>query len=655
MKQITIKSIRFTNFRGFQSYHVNFDSSQTTISGANSMGKSTIFNGFMWLLFGKDSSDRKDFNIKRIVDGNPLTKTECSVEGVFYIDEEGPIVLRRSFVEDWVKPRGQVEQVYKGNHTETSWNGVPLNVSEYQSRINAIIGDSVFKMVTNPLFFVGMKWQDQREQLFQLAGSITDVDIARGNPNYTMLLDRISGKSLADFKKELSSRKKKLQAELAQVQPRIDQTQVLMPKQSDFAQLEVVIGELTRQIADVDAAIADRAKAIRQQYAAVREQQETINGYKQQQQQILYKEKEKAQKAVYEANGKRREVEAAIAGLNSDKDSQLRAIEGYNRELATLNNKLSSKQEAIEHTRQQWFSENAVEYNGDDTCHACGQPLPIALKDKAHRLFDEAKQKKLAEITHLGKDLGDEICVINQDIEAVSNSLKTAKIGAKDMASKIEAETAKLTTLKEVEQAEIDPSGIPQYSMLSKKIAEIEAKPIEATDNIDTTTLQSQRKALQQQLDTTQKELSNRELIAKYRAEIASLESHGKDIAQQIAEVEREEYTVQQYTRAKVDECERRINGLFTMVKFRLFDHTIEGNEVETCEALVNGIPFSVANSAGRIWAGLDIIRALQRFYGVCAPIFIDSAEGVNKFPPMDNQMVLLRVTEDKGLKVSNG
>lgn len=59
-----------------------------------------------------------------------------------------------------------------------------------------------------------------------------------------------------------------------------------------------------------------------------------------------------------------------------------------------------------------------------------------------------------------------------------------------------------------------------------------------------------------------------------------------------------------------------------------------------------------VANTAGRINAGLDIINALCRFYNVSAPIFIDSRESVNNLIPTDSQIINLVVSHDKEIVV---
>ena len=187
MKRVTLKSLTLCNFKGEKQRTTVFNADVTTISGGNGLGKSRHFDAFIWLLFGKDAKERKDYEIKTRVGGEELHKCECSVTGV--IDVDGmEITLKRSFVEDWVKPRGQVEQVYKGNHTECWWNETPVNVTEYDKRIKGIMDSNLFKMLTNPAFFVGMKWQLQREQLFQLAGAVRDAEIATSKPECAALM-----------------------------------------------------------------------------------------------------------------------------------------------------------------------------------------------------------------------------------------------------------------------------------------------------------------------------------------------------------------------------------------------------------------------------------------------------------------------------------
>ena len=63
MKTVIIKEIRLLNFKGLRNLTVEFDPALTEIYGRNGIGKTSIFDGFTWLLFGKNSEDRKQFGI----------------------------------------------------------------------------------------------------------------------------------------------------------------------------------------------------------------------------------------------------------------------------------------------------------------------------------------------------------------------------------------------------------------------------------------------------------------------------------------------------------------------------------------------------------------------------------------------------------------
>ena len=125
-------------------------------------------------------------------------------------------------------------------------------------------------------------------------------------------------------------------------------------------------------------------------------------------------------------------------------------------------------------------------------------------------------------------------------------------------------------------------------------------------------------------------------------------------MAQEIANIEKTQYTIENFIKLKVDTIENRINEKFSLVKFKLFEDQINGGQVETCEALVNGVPFSSLNTASKINAGIDIINTLCEFYNVSAPIFIDNRESVVKLLDSNSQIINLIVSEsDKKLRIS--
>ena len=649
MKKVTLKSLTFVNFKGEKERTTNFNADVTTISGGNGLGKSRHFDAFIWLLFGKDTLDRKDYEVRTRIDGKVLHEVECSVSGVIVVDGE-EITLKRAFVEDWVKPRGQVERVFKGNHTECWWNETPVKVGEYTKRIEEIIDSSVFKMITNPAFFVNMDWKLQREQLFQLAGTITDAEIASQKPEFALLLDKISGKSLADFKTEMEAKKKRLKGELDQIQPRIDQTHKMMPENEDFHAIEIEIERADHEIADIDKALSDVTAAIRKQYDNEQAKQNKVNALKSECQQIIFTAKSNAQNAAFEANAKHRELESEIKEKKHELDLANKYISGKEDEIARINRDIEKLKAEQDKKRNEWHKENGKQYDGGTICPHCGQNLPESMISQAREVFNRAKADKCNEITEQGKRLGQRIKENEARIEEIKNEILAKQSEA--FPTVIETLEASLAEIPIVDAAAVVPENIPEWVAKQKEIAEIEATISTDNSGIDTTDLKNQKVEWNAKRDGLKARLANRDTIARCEKEMAQLEENGKMLAQQIADVEREEYTIEQFTKTKIDECEKRINAMFKFVSFRLYDYTVDGNAVETCIPLVNGVPYGSANTAGQVNAGLDIINTLCRHYGICAPIFFDGRESVNEIIPTESQIINLVVTKDNKLTI---
>lgn len=652
MKKVILKSLTLCNFKGEQSRTTQFNADVTTISGGNGLGKSRHFDAFMWLLFGKDAQDRKDYEVRtHNADGTLLHEVECSVMGVLDIDGE-ELTIKRESVEEWVKPRGQVDRVLKGTHNECWWNETPVKVNEFNNRVAAILEQSLFKMITNPLFFATMDWKLQRAQLFQLAGTITDAQIAAKNPEFALLLDKLTGKSLADFKTEIAAKKKRLQKESSEIQPRIDQTEKMKPGEDDFAAIEAEIAEVDKEIADIDKILSDNAARIRAEYQAEQAKQARVNALTTQRDELVRNAQQAAKNATFEANATRRELESGIAS----KKRELSAMERTLRTLIVTCDRYAADvaafEDEIEKKRGEWYAENAKAYSGDDICHHCGQVLPKEMRDKNLADFIATQKSKKAAIQAEGKDLAQSLASRKKSHEDTAKEVADQEAAIAKIKAEIESLSIRLAGMPETTAASVVPEEVAGYADLTKQIEEARATLSSSTTAPDDSEYQEKKKSLNVRRDALNKRLAARDEIARCAKEIESLTEKGKALSQQIANLEKEEYVVQEFTRTKIDECESRINGLFHNVTFRLFDKTFEGNIYETCIPLVDGVPFGSANTAGQVNAGLDIINTLCRFHGICAPIFIDNRESVNNLIPTESQIINLVVTTDNKLTI---
>jgi len=93
---------------------------------------------------------------------------------------------------------------------------------------------------------------------------------------------------------------------------------------------------------------------------------------------------------------------------------------------------------------------------------------------------------------------------------------------------------------------------------------------------------------------------------------------------------------------------------MFNFVKFKLFETQINGGEVECCEILVDGIPYSTnLNTGAKVNAGIDIVNTLSKHHSIQCPVFIDNIESCTSPLKMDSQQVKLIVNKEfKELKI---
>lgn len=660
MKRITIKSITLRNWRGEKERTTAFHTDRPTyICGDNGLGKSRHFDAFCWLLFGKDSKDRKDFNL-RTYDANhhELHHCECSVEAAISVDGQD-ITLKREFKELWVKPRGQVEEVFKGNVTECTWDGVPVKVGDYQKRVaQEVIDDTVFKMITNPRYFAEqMKWQLQREVLLEMAGTASDYEIAAGNADFKALLDGLEGKSLADFRKGLAATKKRLKAEASEIQPRIDQTQKMMPEAEDWAALEDEKAAVTGKMAELEAQISDageRMDALCRERHGIKAE---IGELHARQEEAVRRRKAELQEECDRKNGRRRALEAELKKRHAELAEATIDQKRNDERMDYLTMQIGCTDKQLDGLRKEWYGINASAYDGKgDICPCCGQRLPEDKIKEARDKFTALKQERLAGNNQRGKALAAQKAGLQRELEekrAEGESLK-GRVAQAD--KDIKGLTDTIMAMPVETAPAVSGPEIPEWKALQDRVETLNGRLAQlgggAPEDGAATGLRERKADLQKQYDGIQARLQKRGQIERAESEIASLAARGRGLAQQIADVEKREYTAAQFSKKKIEDCEQRINNMFRLVRFKLFDYTQDGNEYETCVPLVDGVPYPVANTAKQLNAGLDVINTLCRFNNASAPIFVDGAESVNHYTETDSQVVFLQVTKDKQLTI---
>lgn len=649
MKEIVIRQLTLLNFKGIRSLTIDFDENETNIYGANAAGKTTVFDAFRWVLFGKDSNDRKDFNIKTIgTDGKAIERIPHEVTACIEVGGE-EIILKKCYVEKWTKRRGSAVETFSGHGVECYYNEVPCSVSEYERKVSEICDEQVFKLITNPLYFTMQKKDFQRNMLINLAGDVTEKELVDENPDFAELVGMLSGKTVDELKREVANKKRKIKDGIDTIPARIDERKRDMPEEHDWSKLEQEITEAEKRITEIDARIADRSKA----YTDItKKKQETAKELSNAKSRLTAREYELKDKLLAEYRESLKVHENAVdraSKLRNDK--KLKSIS-----LPRLKEELKLLQYKREKLITEWRNIKAevfVEPDRDQfVCPTCKRPLEAddvdAKIDDMRASFNADVSARLEKNKKLGTETKAAIEAKEAEIKAIENDC-----------FKIETEINDIITSKAYTTQPEEPNCAPaieadaEIKSLKEKIFNLQAELDKEVEAPDTSDLQDKKRLEQDYINGNKIWLKDREIIDNANKRIAELEKEYKESQSELARLEGIEFNIQQFCKARIEHVESRINGMFSIVKFKMYEQQINGGEIETCEATVNGVPFSDLNNAMQLNAGLDIINAICRANGIVAPIFIDNRESVSEIISTTAQIVNLVVDRNcKTLKI---
>lgn len=676
--KIELKSLTLTNFKGIKQLQVNFDH-ETAISGMNATGKTTIFDAFLWLLFGKDSTDRKDFGLKTLDENGkeiPMIEHEVISKLAIWDADDNDIprimILRRTFKEKWTKPRGQSQAEFSGNETIYYVDAVPCSQKEYNEKVDSICKENLFKLLTNPSYFPGLNWAVQRQSLFSLIPEVTTSEIVETIPlkakqqgKFEELFKIINAqKSMEDYRKEIASKKRTLNDELVLIPARIDEVHRGTPEPEDLEVIEKAISDATEFIKRKETEKTNKLASVETETTMRAGIQAEINNCKQQITTIRYKVEDAIRDKTRETEQKKEEHNHYLSDYGS-------LIQKANNTLTGL--RLDMEQLQAERTKliSEWKFLNAetMPQQTLGVCPTCGQELPEDFKAKTQeenlKTWNEGKAGRIELNTKKGKNVAGQITQKQEqidktvaNIEKLTNDLETVNKGWRDQ--EIPSETmgasgASPAALSFVAQVDTALKANEEYQKLLKDSTSLTAKlekfgPIAAVDVSDIEKEISFARGANQEKNT---KLAKREIIKKAEERKAELKASQTKLSQEIAELEQMEFSIETFIRTKVTMLEQRINSMFELVKFKMFDLQINGQLAEACECSIDGVPYSDLNRAARINAGLDIINTMSRKYGITAPVFIDNAESTNEFIPTKAQMIKLYVTLDKELIIT--
>lgn len=651
---IKFEKLKIENFKGINAISLDFASDVTNILGANHTGKTTTADAIMWVLFGKNSDGQAVFGIDpRDYNNNVINHLENIVTLTIAADNR-ELVLKKVRKEIWSKPKGQLEEVLTGHSTECFINGNKYTVKDYQAEVNALCNEALFRAITNPAYFPSLKAEEQRSLLIKMVGDMSLSEIAKQKDEFMRLVDELDGQELKEYRSHLSYQIKGVKTEMESIPNRITENQQILQGLSDevtdSAAIRKRLNEIDEDIKKYDDLLQDASAKFSQDYEKKAAQRQLVNSLK-------YKQQEIVDKIESENRAKRAEHENALNAIlqklkNTEYSRDMKADD-----LRMKKQELQQIELRADDFRKKWeeVESKAFVWNEDqEICPNCGQRLPSEnieeLKEKAHEQWTVRHMAEQDRLDVEAKALKD----AKQRIEAELNELQTKIEMLTTEVSSLQGQENELKAYK-VEQ--VDYHDNDDWMRLARQIEQQEAKlhkMCEEGESSTTQTIKDKKQELIRQRDELNVSLSKEKLIAEREERIEQLTEQMKQLNQQLADLERKDYTAANLELASIQNLEERVTKLFMLIKFKMFETLLNGSIKPTCVLTMHGVPYNDLSNSEKINAGIDLIRAMNTYNDMFAPIIIDNAESCNDILPTSCQQIRLVVSRDEQLTVVN-
>lgn len=638
----------FCKFYGKNTLDVDF-SDKTALLGQNESGKSTVKLAIFDVLNLHDEKDREITGI-RPHDENGVEIDDVDIVRAVTFEIDGKAKTLKKVTRQKRNKKGEII----GSVTDYSINDVPYKMADYNQYINDNMAElGVLPFCLNAMTLLNKSQAEQRLALASYFGTRTDEEICDMFPQFAELKPMLDDGDVDQLKKVCRGKlngaggrngSKGLVKERDEISTRID-TIHSTNEYTDLAELELQKKTYEPQLKEIEDKLSDYNKILEDKQKAT---EDIMN--------LKFELSDMERKANADNQKKRMELQLQIDGYNVSIQKTESMIKAEKTSIESTERKIGFCAENLEKVRADWKKTKELVFDESSVnCPMCGQKLPEDKIESMRAEFDERKAKNLKELEDRGNAL-------SNDSKEIADLEKELKQAVEDKRAELKELTEKRDTVtKELEKVptDIDMTGNSEYQALKAKIGEKEKALADENDTSELIRkLKNERNELLRQVSSVDTKIelgvANNKRIDD---SIADLEDKRKDLNQEIADWERKLDLLKEFTRKKNELLQADVNKYLDFATAKLFRPLLNGDTEECCDFVYNGEAYARnLNHGARMLTEVDICRAFQKVAAVNFPIIIDDTESVDdwRIPQIDNQLILLKHTQDKELVIEN-
>ena len=188
--------------------------------------------------------------------------------------------------------------------------------------------------------------------------------------------------------------------------------------------------------------------------------------------------------------------------------------------------------------------------------------------------FNDAKTRKLDEINKSGMFIKNELADLNKRIQELSDSITRLTTEEQAEIGKIQQLKVSIAeqsgSIKQVTATEL-LSASSEYGQVIKDIEALKSEIDSMQPSADTSELKAKKVELSGKCEEVKRKISTKSVLETVNRRIEELYEEERNLSQQMADIEKSEFTMSEFTKARIDAVEARINGIFSLVKFKMF------------------------------------------------------------------------------------
>lgn len=657
MKITHVFAQNFCKFYGKNTLDTDF-SMKTVLSGQNEVGKSTVKRIILDVLNCHDENDREITGI-RPHDENGVEIDDVDIVRAVTFEIDGKAKTLKKVTRQKRNKKGEIT----GSVTDYSINDVPYKMADYNQYINDNMAELVvLPFCLNAMTLLNKSQAEQRLALASYFGTHTDEEICDMFPQFAELKPMFDDGDVDQLKKVCRGKlngtggrndSKGLIKERDEISTRID-TIHSTNEYTDLAELELQKKTYEPQLKEIEDKLSDYNKILEGKQKAT---EDIMN--------LKFELSDMERKANADNQKKRMELQAQLDDFNASIRKTESMIGAKKANIKNFEGTVRIYTENLAKVRADWKKAKALSFDESSVnCPMCGQRLPEDTIESLRTDFSDKKLKKLKEIEDKGNSLLSDSKELKQVIEDKKKEIADLEAELKELTEKrdtVADEFERDSIAKELGMVptDIDMTSNSEYQALKAKIEEKEKALADENDASELIRkLKNERNELLRQVSSVDAKIelgvANNKRIDD---SIADLEDKRKDLNQEIADWERKLDLLKEFTRKKNELLQADVNKYLDFAAAKLFRPLLNGDTEECCDFVYNGEAYARnLNHGARMLTEVDICRAFQKVASVNFPIIIDDTESVDdwRIPQIDNQLIMLKHTQDKELVIEN-